>query len=1270
MIHTGEQMREDLQNVLFKKDNQEFVEVIGQQVRASQDIKEFFPDLIEELKLHFDCEAITVFAVDQSTHQLYSTNYISDNISEIRLNISLKNLPGFVAGTGNSLNIYDVKDPVELAQYHPQLSHDSSWDDKLNFNTKSIIVVPLPFNRNLIGILEIINKRNGGHFSLDEFQLAKNISSALGLALARLNSETNNQQESNPGGTVSDSPDCETDDPETTQHDDLASIPSVVTAIKKQPDEIFSDEPEASYNHEDRYEEDGFQSTLDVDTALQEQPDETASDEPVVSSDHEDRYEEDGFQSTQDIVPTIQEQPDETASDESVVSNDPEDRYEEDGFQSTQDVDTALQEQPDETSSDEPEASNDPEDRYEEDGFQSTQDVDTALQEQPDEPASDEPVASNDHEDRYEDDVFQSTQDVDTALQEQPDETASDESEASNDPEDRYEDDGFQSTQDVVTALQEQPDETSSDESEASNDPEDRYEDDGFQSTQSVVTAIQKQPDDTSSDELVCEADDNKYFNKEECQKLLDTVKTAKNLDKILCEFQEPILNLIGAENFILHKVNPEKNELYQTFNTGDQNPKNPLPISPSSIAGYVARDKKPVNIANVNAPDELSQCHPDLIFDAAWNQQFGYKITEVLAVPLIHNENLLGVLQLVNKSCNSPFTENDLKFATLLAENMAFAYSNQEEPVPDEQTKFSYLLKNNLISEKALKSSVAHAESNQLELEFVLLQQVKIKREDLGLSLANFYNLPYYGYRNSIVLPQKIIGGLNKNFLAKNFWIPIKSDDSKVVILINDPTSPHKLQNIKHIFSRKEVEFKIGLKVDIIDFLNSILEQGEAHFEGMQTEKMSSLISNLQEKTKDDLLVPEEKDESEEIQSVNEKDSAIIQLVNKILVDAYDRKVSDIHIEPGVGKENVLVRFRKEGECNTYEEIPAIYKQGIISRLKIMAQMDIAEKRLPQDGKFKARYGNKQVEFRVATCPTVGGNEDAVLRILAQGKMSPLEEMNFTAQNLDIIKKTLTKPYGLVLVVGPTGSGKTTTLHSCLNFINTPKKKIWTAEDPVEITQKGLRQVQMLEKKGLNFARAMRSFLRGDPDVIMVGEIRDEETANMSLQASLTGHLVFSTLHTNSAPETITRLLDMGMNPLNFADSLLLIIAQRLVKTLCKECCEDYHPSIEEFEILVNEYGQESFEQLKIEYNSDFTLKKPVGCHACDDTGYAGRTAIHELLQGTQGINRLIIKQESVEQLRNKAMEEGMRTLKQDGIQKVLNGDCDLKQVLSVCII
>jgi len=290
-------------------------------------------------------------------------------------------------------------------------------------------------------------------------------------------------------------------------------------------------------------------------------------------------------------------------------------------------------------------------------------------------------------------------------------------------------------------------------------------------------------------------------------------------------------------------------------------------------------------------------------------------------------------------------------------------------------------------------------------------------------------------------------------------------------------------------------------------------------------------------------------------------------------------------------------------------------------------------------------------------------------MRILASGEPLPLDKMGFSERNVTLFKRLIEMPYGIILVVGPTGSGKTTTLHSALAYINRPDRKIWTAEDPVEITQVGLRQVQVNPKIGFTFAAAMRAFLRADPDVIMVGEMRDEETCATGIEASLTGHLVFSTLHTNSAPETITRLLDIGMDPFNFADALLGIVAQRLARTLCKDCKEPYHPDETEFHDLALDYGEEDFARLDISYGQDLTLYRAKGCSNCNGTGYRGRMAIHELLEGTDNMKRLIQLRQPMEDIRKQAHADGMTTLKQDGIAKVFKGMTDIRQVRSVCI-
>ena len=908
-------------------------------------------ELTEDLKELFDADKVTVYAIDRPKRQLFSRNFTSSNSSEIRIDISPKSLAGFVAASGRTLNVVDAYDNSELARIHPELSLDTQWDEKLGYRTKSCLVVALPHNKKLMGVLQIINKKDGSPFNDEDVRLAKELASTLGHSIVKMQSEI--------------------------------------------------------------------------------------IDEKIQATAH--------------------------------------------------------------------------------------------------------------------------------------------------------------------------------------------------------------------------------------------AIHTAASLQEILIELRVPILQLFECKMVTIYACDKAKNEIYSQVRPGDTLEEIRLEISPASIAGCVALERKPVNIKNVNDQVELVKYHPELTFDKSWDTLSGEQAKSMLVCPLIHEGELMGVLQLVNKQNEEPFNVNDEKCILAIGQSLSLALYNQQKQAKTKPTKFSYLLNDGLLSQDELTQAITQARTTGLDIETIILDEFKIKRKDYGKSLEEFYKVPYVGYSDDVVLPQSLFTGLNTNFLAKNNWLPIEKSENKVTILIDNPANQDKIQNIKLIFSKKALEFKVGLKADIHDFLKVTPDGAGIDDESddpVETEEVSSLLDALQNESEDTATV--DTSDADDSNAISETDSTIVKLVNKILIDAYDMGVSDIHIEPGVGKKLMRVRYRKDGACRVYQEIPPMYKQAFISRIKIMSRLDIAERRLPQDGKIKMKYGKKEIEYRVATCPTVGGNEDAVLRILAASKPIPLEGMNFSPRNLEMIQTYAEKPYGLILVVGPTGSGKTTTLHSTLGHINKPDRKIWTAEDPVEITQDGLRQVQMLPKIGLDFARAMRSFLRGDPDVIMVGEMRDVETCAIGLEASLTGHLVFSTLHTNSAPETITRLLDMGMNPLNFADALLLIVAQRLVRTLCKACKEDYHPTQEEYDLLIQEYGGEELfnRNVAIPYSDELLLKKPVGCSKCTDTGYAGRTGIHEVLEGTDDIKRMVMKQALMEEIRDQAIKDGMTTLKQDGIWKVFKGDCDLKQVMSVCIV
>jgi type II secretory ATPase GspE/PulE/Tfp pilus assembly ATPase PilB-like protein len=392
--------------------------------------------------------------------------------------------------------------------------------------------------------------------------------------------------------------------------------------------------------------------------------------------------------------------------------------------------------------------------------------------------------------------------------------------------------------------------------------------------------------------------------------------------------------------------------------------------------------------------------------------------------------------------------------------------------------------------------------------------------------------------------------------------------------------------------------------------------------------------------------------------------------MVDQVIITAYRKGASDIHVEPSPSNKKVNIRYRIDGVCQDVLKVPLSNAMGIISRIKIMSHLDIAERRLPQDGKIKfKRKGVKPFELRVATLPTAGGYEDAVLRILADSGAMKVDQMGLTDRNLEVLKSIIAQPYGLILCVGPTGSGKTTTLHAAMGHINKPGIKIWTAEDPVEITQPGLRQVECKPKIGLDFARVMRAFLRADPDVIMIGEMRDNETASIGIEASLTGHLVLSTLHTNSAPETVTRLLDMGLNPLNFSDAFQGVLAQRLVRRLCTNCRDEYAPDRDEFDRIVELYGAEAFKKTGIRYSSDLRLFKPVGCSVCSGSGYKGRLAIHELMFGSKQVKQMIKRAAHTDELFRVAAEEGMTTLIQDGIIKALDGITDVAEIRRVCV-
>jgi type II secretory ATPase GspE/PulE/Tfp pilus assembly ATPase PilB-like protein len=561
------------------------------------------------------------------------------------------------------------------------------------------------------------------------------------------------------------------------------------------------------------------------------------------------------------------------------------------------------------------------------------------------------------------------------------------------------------------------------------------------------------------------------------------------------------------------------------------------------------------------------------------------------------------------------------------------------------------------LIKQVDLDAAIEESLSREIDLESLMLDKYRVPRSALGSALSEFYQCPYVSYDERTVIDPELLKNLSFDYLRKSAWIPLKRQGTVLDIVINDPHDLEKGLDIRRAFPGTTIRFSVGLRRDIEQYL--LVATGQANG-GSITEILGELV--------DEAGI--ERNGEAESGEINENDSAIVRLANQVIAEAYRLGASDVHIEPYSDRKETAVRFRVDGTCFTYMRIPAVYRRAIVSRLKIMANLDIAERRKPQDGKIRYKLAkDHEIELRVATLPTAGNNEDVVLRLLTAKDTMPLEAMDFSQDVLQIVKELSERPHGIFLCVGPTGSGKTTTLHAIMKHINTDERKIWTAEDPIEITQEGLRQVQVQPKIGFTFATAMRAFLRADPDVIMIGEMRDKETADIAIEASLTGHLVMSTLHTNSAVETVTRLLDMGCDSFNFADAMLGVLAMRLCKRICSHCKEAYHPTQQEYDELVQGYGARYWEKLGVTYTEDWTLYRGRGCEICNHSGFKGRVALHELLVGSEEIKNLIQARARTAEILSVAMRDGMVTLLQNGIQKVLNGLTTYRQVRAVAI-
>ena len=607
----------------------------------------------------------------------------------------------------------------------------------------------------------------------------------------------------------------------------------------------------------------------------------------------------------------------------------------------------------------------------------------------------------------------------------------------------------------------------------------------------------------------------------------------------------------------------------------------------------------------------------------------------------------------------SSPATQDDLREAIRAITSRLDGGSRAVTPGAGARrpVKFEYLVTRGFITRDQLAATTVEAREQQVSVESLLILKYDVPKPDIGLALSLFYRCPFVQVDERTIISPDLLKNLSADRVRRGGWVPLSREGDTLTVLMHDPYDLPEVDAIGHLFAGHKIKLVVGISDDIVRLIDETFQSGPAA-------TTRSLFEDVESEGKD----PELDDVDSSIGAdIRENDSTIIRLASHIIEEAHRERASDIHIEPCSLSKQTVIRFRVDGMCFEYQKVPLSIARPLVTRLKIMASLDISERRRPQDGKIRARLADRELELRVSTIPTIRGNEDLVLRLLAPQDLIPLEEQGLNERNFVELKRLIVAPHGMLLCVGPTGSGKTTTLHALLKVINSQERKIWTAEDPVEVTQQGLRQVQVRPKIGLTFASIMRAFLRGDPDVIMVGEIRDAETAAIAVEASLTGHLVLSTLHTNSATETIVRLLDRGVDPFNFSDALLGVLAQRLVRRLCLDCREPYRPTAQERERLMGTYGIEEAAEIGMAWDADAPLYRGRGCASCRRTGYRGRLAIHELLVASDTIKDMIYRRDRMTEVLREAKKGGMTTLIQDGVRKVLAGLTDLSAVTLV---
>lgn len=765
-------------------------------------------------------------------------------------------------------------------------------------------------------------------------------------------------------------------------------------------------------------------------------------------------------------------------------------------------------------------------------------------------------------------------------------------------------------------------------------------------------------------------------------KKILSTL----DLDEVLKEIVDNTCRLLSCDRTTVYIVDQDGDDrvLVSRNKVGEELNEIRIPYNHDSIAGFVACTGKMVSIADVYDTNELASISPLPSFDKSWDEKTGYRTKSMLVAAATVHDRTVGVIQALNKSGGAPFSDHDRELMEKLTNYVGIALQNsQSHTHVIKRTKSKnnindLLVDKGLITEIKLKEAQEFARKERRKLLDILVEQYDIPEIEIVKCLAELNDVEFIEFSRDALINPDLFENVPEAYAKRHLVCPYKQtlDDNgelQLAVIMHNPKDFIALEDIEIRTGTKVNKIYMATKHDIVQFIRFAL-----HPEAEDTDEDEENLGELFDQLAEDLGVeaPEEDVEAVSIKDgAKEDDAPIVKLCNRIIEDAYRIGGSDIHIEPM--EKMVLVRVRRDGSLEKVLNVPLHAKNALVARYKIMGEMNITEHRVPQDGRirFKEHGGRYDVELRVNICPTVGGNEDIVMRILADSKPLPLEKMGFMPWVIEPFKKQFMRPYGMILCVGPTGSGKTTTLHATVANINTPDRKILTAENPVEITQAGLRQVQVKPEVGLTFKEALRAFLRQDPDVIMVGEMRDFETCSIAIEAALTGHLLFSTLHTNNAPETVTRLVDIGIDPVTLSDALLCVLAQRLTKTLCPKCKIQSQLSDEDLKDMKVSIENGNYKYLDKEFPvSESFIKNEEGCEKCNGTGVKGRMGIHELLVATDEVKRMIVSGARIHEIRETGKapdpESGFRMyeLYEDGLFKVLMGSTELRLIRGVC--